>query len=70
MASFDVVNYSLRPSKCIERQLVFEGVRALQMQMDLNQLVYVGFGSVWFTDFVVAHKILGVDDMVDRKSVV
>jgi hypothetical protein len=64
MASFNTVNYSLRPSKGIQRQLVFDGVRLLQAQLDLERLMYVGFGSVWFTDFVMAHKLLGVRDMV------
>jgi hypothetical protein len=64
MASFDAVNYSLRPSKSIQRQLVFSGVRLLQDGLDLERLVYIGFGSIWFTDFVMAHKLLGVDDMV------
>lgn len=68
MASFDVVNYSLRPSKCIQRELVFEGVRQLQGGLDLTGLVYVGFGSIWFTDFVMAHKALRVDDMVSIES--
>jgi hypothetical protein len=64
MASFDVVNYSLRPSKSIQRQIIFDGVRILQSCLDLDQLVYIGFGSIWFTDFVMAHKMLGVQDMV------
>ena len=68
MASFDSVNYSLRPSKSIQRQLVFEGVRILQSHLDLDRLVYVGFGSIWFTDFVMAHKLLGIDDMVSIES--
>ncbi len=64
MPSFDAVNYSLRPSKSIQRQLVFDGVRMLQSRLDLERLVYVGFGSIWFTDFIMAHKLLGVDNMV------
>ena len=64
MASFDVVNYSLRPSKSIQRQLVFEGVRTLQSRLGLKGMVYVGLGSIWFTDFVMAHKLLGIRDMV------
>lgn len=68
MASFDVVNYSLRPSKSIQRQLVFEGILRLKAHLDLDRLVYVGFGSIWFTDFVLAHKLLGIDDMVSIES--
>ena len=64
MPSFDVVNYSLRPSKSIQRQLVFEGVRRLQTHVNLAGMAYIGFGSVWFTDFTLAHKALGIRDMV------
>lgn len=63
MPSFDIVNYSLRPSKSIQRQVVFEGMRLLQLHLEFNRIAYVGFGSIWFTDFVLAHKILGIDDM-------
>lgn len=68
MPSFEAINYSLRPSKSIQRHIVFEGVRRLQSVMDLDRLVYVGFGSIWFTDFVMAHKTLNVDDMVSIES--
>ena len=63
MASFDVVNYSLRPSKSIQRQIVFNGIRLLMERMKLECPVYIGFGSVWFSDFLVAHKMLGINDM-------
>lgn len=63
MPSFDIVNYSLRPSKSIQRQVVFEGMRQLQSHLDFDRMAYVGFGSIWFTDFVLAHKMLGIDDM-------
>jgi len=68
MASFNAINYSLRPSKSIQRQLVFDGVRSLQHQLNLERLAYVGFGSIWFTDFVLAHKILRIDDMISIES--
>jgi hypothetical protein len=68
MASFNVVNYSLRPSKSIQRQLVFDAVRILQEHMDLDHQAYIGFGSIWFTDFVMAHKLLGISDMVSIEA--
>lgn len=64
MASFNLVNYSLRPSKSIQRQVVFDGIRRLQTDLDLERMIYVGFGSIWFTDFVMAHKLAGVRDMI------
>lgn len=64
MASFNIVNYSLRPSKSIQRQIVFEGLRTLLDRLNLQDVVYVGFGSIWFVDFVMAHKILAIDSMI------
>lgn len=68
MASFDSVNYSLRPSKSVQRGLVFEGLRAISTALGLDNAVYVGFGSIWFTDFVMAHKVLSIDDMVSIEA--
>jgi hypothetical protein len=68
MPSFDAINYSLRPSKSIQRQIIFDGVRLLPDVMDLDRLAYIGFGSIWFTDFVLAHKLLRIDDMVSIES--
>ena len=64
MASFESVNYSLRPSKSIQRQLIFEGISQIKARIGLDGMMYVGFGSIWFTDFVMAHKILNIRDMV------
>ena len=64
MPTFNVVNYSLRPSKSIQRQLVFQGLHSLQTRLALSDMVYIGFGSIWFTDFVLAHKTLDINDMV------
>lgn len=64
MASFNTVNFGLRPSKSIQRQIVFDGIRSLHSRLEVNGAVYVGFGSIWFVDFVMAHKILSINDMV------
>ena len=68
MASFDIVNYSLRPSKNIQRQIVFDGIRILKSELELANMVYVGLGSIWFTDFVMAHKSLDIRDMISIES--
>ena len=68
MASFESVNYSLRPSKSIQRHLIFEGIRELKTQLNLQDMVYVGLGSLWFTDFVMAHKILNIRDMISMEE--
>ena len=68
MPSFDVVNYSLRPSKGIQRKIVFDGIHAFQSRLALDHMIYIGFGSIWFTDFVIAHKLLGISDMISIES--
>ena len=68
MASFNVVNYSLRPSKSIQRQIVFGGIRSLKDQLQIKDLVYVGLGSIWFVDFILAHKALEIDRLVSIEA--
>jgi hypothetical protein len=64
MPSFDAINYSLRPSKTVQRKIVFSGMAILQHHLNLERMAYVGFGSIWFTDFTLAHRLLGVNDMI------
>lgn len=64
MSSFRKINYSLRPAKHAERRMLGDVFRRLSHFELLEDYVYVGFGSVWFTDFVLYHKILGIRDMI------
>lgn len=68
MPSFDAVNYAIRPNKNVERKLVFSSLRELDRRFDLSGHRYVGLGSVWFVDFLYAHKSLGIVDMVSIES--
>ncbi|WP_157083122.1 O-methyltransferase [Novosphingobium lentum] len=68
MPSFDAVNYSLRPNKTIQRAIVFEGLRSLSYALDWSSAAYIGFGSIWFADFVMAHKRLGIERMISIES--
>ena len=64
MPSFDAVNYVLRPNKAVERKIVFSGLGRVSRIVNLSSYRYLGLGSLWFVDFLMAHKILGVDSMV------
>src|SRR5205085_7213062 len=68
MPSFDSVNYSLRPNKTIQRLLVFDGLGDCKRLMPWQDAAYIGFGSIWFTDFLLAHKRLGVGRMISIES--
>ena len=63
-ASFLEIDYSLRPNKSIERKVIFEFFASIRERFSLSDYTYVGFGSMWFVDFVMAHRTLGIKDMV------
>ena len=64
MTSSDYINYTIRPNKTVERKVVFEILSALTSIYDFSKYKYVGFGAVWFVDFVLAHKYLFIEDMI------
>ena len=63
-SSFDSVNYGLRPNKTVERRLIFEKLIQLGSSLKLSEYRYLGFGAVLFVDFVLAHRALGIEDLV------
>ncbi len=63
MSSTLTVNFSLRQNKAIERSIAFDSLREGQRFIG-PEAVYVGFGSVWFQDFRLAHRQLGIDRMI------
>jgi hypothetical protein len=64
MPSFDTVNYSLRPNKSVERKIVFSGLQALRGVIDPSTYKYLGLGSLWFVDYIMAHRLLGISSMI------
>lgn len=64
MASFEKVNYTLRPGKAVERKMLCECFRRLSPFARVDSYRYVGFGSIYFSDFSLIHRSLGIDDLV------
>jgi hypothetical protein len=62
--SSNYVDFSVRQNKAIERAIVFDGIRRLLPVLPAEEFVFVGLGSVWFVDFDIAHRELGVEKMV------
>jgi len=54
----------IRPNKNVERKLILATLNRLRLQFSIADYRYVGFGSMWFSDFVLMHKALGISDMV------
>lgn len=64
MPSFRETNYTLRPAKAVERRMLGETFRRLHPFERVENYRYVGFGSIYFTDFHLIHRALGIDKMV------
>lgn len=62
--SYQKINYSLRPSKSIERKMLAEAMQRMSCFGRLGAYRYVGFGSTYFSDFKLFHKLLGIKKMV------
>lgn len=64
MSSFESINYMLRPNKNVERKLILESLQGLNSPFDFSKYVYIGLGSMWFVDFILAHKHLLISEMI------
>lgn len=62
--SYEKINYALRPAKSIERKMLVEAFRKLSHFGMIESYRYVGFGSTYFSDFALVHKVLGISNMI------
>jgi hypothetical protein len=58
-------NYNIRPAKHIERKMLCDAFHRLSSFGLVHSYRYVGFGSYYFRDFILFHKVLGITDMID-----
>lgn len=65
MASFEKIDYFLRPSKQVERKLIIEALQKLSKAGHfIHEYTYLGLGSVFYVDFLLFHKYLHIDSMI------
>jgi len=62
--SYERVDYTVRPAKSVERKMLCEALVRLGHFRDLTQYRYVGLGSIFFSDFILIHKSLGIKDLI------
>jgi hypothetical protein len=60
MASYEKFDYSTRPNKRTQRKMIFDALARYVAVFPATSFHYVGFGSMWFTDFLYAHRRLGL----------
>lgn len=62
------INYSIRPAKNVERKMMRDFFIRLSHLGRLEDYRYVGFGSKYFSDFVIFHRHLNISDMVSIEA--
>ena len=64
-----LIDYRLRPSKHVERAMLCEAFGRLRFHV-LETYQYVGMGSIFFADFRLVHRNLGISRMfsIERRS--
>jgi len=67
-SSFRKIDYSIRPAKHAERRMLCEIFRRLNPFQAIEEYTYVGFGSLWFSDFVLFHRSLGIKKMISLEK--
>jgi hypothetical protein len=61
-ASYRRIDYRIRPAKHVERLMMCEAFRRLRFG-SIEDYQYVGLGSVYFSDFSLYHRALGLKTM-------
>ena len=60
--SYRKIDYRLRPAKHAERLMMCDAFRRLRFGV-VSSYQYVGLGSVYFADFLLFHRALGINRM-------
>lgn len=59
-----IVNYTLRPAKCVERKIICELLAKFKTKTPIHNYRYIGFGAFYFSDFVLFHNQLNINKMI------
>jgi hypothetical protein len=64
-ASYLKVPYDLRAAKQMERRMLVETFQVLNsIGFQIDKYQYTGFGSIYFVDFILFHRLLGISKML------
>lgn len=63
------INYTLRPSKQVERKLIIELLHRLASEgYTIPSYTYLGMGSIYYYDFILFHRYLYIKKMICAES--
>lgn len=67
--SYLKVPYDLRTAKQIERRMIVDALQILsRSNFTIGDYQYTGLGSIFFVDFVLFHKLLGIHRMLSVEA--
>lgn len=62
------INYQVRPAKSIERKMLCDLIREIQLIRADGAMRYIGLGAKYFTDFLLLHNEFGITDMISIEA--
>jgi hypothetical protein len=70
--SFELINYSLRLNKQVERKIILDIFSRINNEIDLSNYAYIGMGSIYYYDFIMIHRAFGLKNLIsiDNKDTV
>jgi hypothetical protein len=69
--SFRKVFYDLRPAKQVERRMLIDSFQLLMAgNFKIRDYQYTGMGSVFFVDFILLHRLLGLRRFLSAEVVI
>lgn len=66
-SSSEKINYLIRPAKQVERKLIIETLTSLGKVYPIHTYQYVGMGSLFYVDYKMFHKYLGIENMISME---
>ncbi|MBQ08607.1 MAG: hypothetical protein CMD96_02325 [Gammaproteobacteria bacterium] len=67
--SYEKVHYEYRPAKQVERRMLLDTFQKLmKLGFPISDYQYTGLGSIYFIDFIMFHKYLGIQKMYSIES--
>lgn len=63
------VQYDVRPAKQVERRMIVDALQRLAaVGLPIADYQYTGFGAIYFIDFILLHKLLGLNKLLSLEQ--
>lgn len=66
--SYEAINYYYRPNKQVERKIIIDILQGYRSLVNIENYRYIGMGSIYFYDFILLHKNIGIKDLISIEN--